>query len=399
MAGRSRPPPSAFRTGGLRPPAGGNSGNGSGSSSASGGGTGSSASAGASDTARRLSKTAEDFEQALRGSDTVLLREGLDIGSLGRGSSGGGGGGGGSAGHSPTASFDQQHHYQQDQADEIRQRKQKRQQQHLQPQHPHGQAQNRTRMRSGSGSHGSHSPGGAPRIALTRTASTVSSDDEDGSISSREVAPLQTRVRALPNFLGSDPAADAGRGEKRISLLRSAGTASSPDLATLVRKAKEKATAAALAATGGGGGGRGGDARGKEHQRQSHGHSRYGANPALGVRNLSPNHTKPDHSPSRSTSTAGSASTATTRQRSSTTAAPAGASSSTKGKLSKSRAQQDLSLAPTSSSRSPVSSDWITTNMRSRSDTVVSKVYLVPFLFIFFLRFFPFFSLFRPFPS
>ncbi|EJD02779.1 uncharacterized protein FOMMEDRAFT_133996 [Fomitiporia mediterranea MF3/22] len=178
------------------------------------------------------------------------------------------------------------------------------------------------------------SSGGAPQISLTRSRSP--SADSLGSTSNEryfdaEEEDVQT---------------------KRRSLLRSPGTASSPDLATLVRKAKQRSAAG----------------HHDQHTKRSREHTggtgtSDGRTPVLTQNGFSPDsqHLQQQSNAPR------------TRPRSSTTVNRSeGLSMAHKGKLSKSKAP-DASPSHIPSHHSPISSDWINSNSRNRSDTVMSK--------------------------
>ncbi|KAI5123999.1 hypothetical protein M0805_006409 [Coniferiporia weirii] len=276
-----KPPPSSFRSGGLRPVASNDS--------------------AARDPSRRISRTAVDFEQALLGTDTVLLKEGPDFSTLG---------GAESSSTSTRTSA----------------RSSRASMRDAQPATPNVVPPTPA---PGSAAATAAAPGATPQIALTRSRS--------------------------PSGTSSSSHIDVGGGDvqtKRRSLLRSPGTASSPDLATLVRKAKERSAAAS-----------------KHHgavESPANNHLGHGPNPVLILNSLSPNHNNhavDNTPPSR------------TRQRSSTTVSgnnPTSMSSSQKaGKLAKSRGRSDAPPAtPVTPSRAPISSDWVMTSPRNRSDTV-----------------------------
>lgn len=156
----------------------------------------------------------------------------------------------------------------------------------------------------------------APKIGLTRSRSP-----SGASSSSHE------------HFFDAD---DGDVQTKRRSMFRSAGTASSPDLTTLIRKAKERSAAAQT------------DMRDEQRANND-----AGATP----NNLSPN--PPRDSFQR------------TRQRSSTTVNHSGPPMSTqRGKLTKGHRNGDGN----GTMGSPISSDWVVPGPSNRLGTVANKV-------------------------
>lgn len=137
---------------------------------------------------RRASRTDLDFEQALKGEGTVKLREGPDISLLG-------------VSDSPMSPKFQQLSTPSREANRYQQP--------------------------------------ATPIVIPPTPELGSSQGQTSIVSDQGRSPSQASSNGL--FLNTDPEAQS----KRRSILRSPGTASSPDLATLIRKAKQKSRAEA----------------------------------------------------------------------------------------------------------------------------------------------------------
>ncbi|KAH8119341.1 hypothetical protein DFH11DRAFT_1501723 [Phellopilus nigrolimitatus] len=145
-------------------------------------------------------------------------------------------------------------------------------------------------------------------------------------------------------------AEDGDRQTKRRSMLRSVGTASSPDLATLVRKAKQRSAA----------GQDQGETRNKEQRTTG---ARHGHVTSSVLNSLSPN----SHRDSTSSRTRKRSSTTVNNNNDGPSSMPF--SHTHKGKLIKSTRPPE----PAPEMDEPISSDWVMTGSRNRSETVVSK--------------------------
>ena len=253
-----------------------------------------------SNASRRVSRTELDFEQALRGDGTVVLTEGPDIHSLGVDASTT------PVSHRQSPSSSSVAHY-----SALR-----------------GAALDDTGMSSNTPvllppTQASASSVTTPKISLTRSRSPSSSSSSDRYYDAED-GDIQT---------------------KRRSVYRSQGTASSPDLATLVRKTKERNGMAQRELSN--------DGQRERNERHA----------SKGVPNTTP-------TPSRD-----STSSNRTRQRSSTSVHPHEQPlmpSSSKGKLTRTPKQQGDTKK--GSMEAPISSDWVVTSPRPRTDTLSSKV-------------------------
>lgn len=170
-----------------------------------------------------------------------------------------------------------------------------------------------------------------------------------GPSTGRPRSPSNASSSSLERFAG---VTDDDLQTKRRSLLRSPGTASSPDLATLVRKAREKSRL-----------------DGSQHQVEQNGN-----NPdTLQVDRLTPNAASHEDGQSR------------TRQRSSTTVSPRKFLSSKVSKPNlKSKSPKNTKGFTDDRSRpeSPTSSEWIMPSPRPRADTLTGKVGSILFSFM-----------------
>ncbi|KAL5523862.1 hypothetical protein ACEPAG_8035 [Sanghuangporus baumii] len=232
---RNVPPPSAFRTATLRPVASNDQ------NTTRIGDTSASSS-------RRISRTELDFEKALLGTDTVLLSEGRDIQALGIDPPGDTSaststGTASSASATTTASSNNQKAPRRAASTSVAMRPGGSSHSSL-PQNNHSTSQSQSQGKSqaqgqfrGGSVPLSPTPTSSsatatplpltPQISLTRSHSRTSSASSSRSASNERFFDAQQDVDVRT---------------KRRSLLRSPGTASSPDLATLVRRAKEKHT-------------------------------------------------------------------------------------------------------------------------------------------------------------
>lgn len=174
-----------------------------------------------------------------------------------------------------------------------------------------------------------------PKLSLNRTRSRSSSSSSDDHFYDAEDGDMQT---------------------KRRSVFRSQGSASSPDLATLVRKAKERNGIVQRENAGG-------------PQKESNDGHRASSSTTTTTTTTTTSKGTLSSAPRESTSSN------RTRQRSSTTVnshESSSISSSSKGKLTRNSKQSGESKK--SSMDGAISSDWVVTSPRPRSDTLSSKV-------------------------
>lgn len=250
-----------------------------------------------------MSRTDLDFEQALRADGTVVLTEGPDLQSLGVESSST------PSSHRPSTSSSSAGQYFSSRG--------------TTGEDPRLSSSSPVVMPPTPSSSGNIS---TPKISLTRSRSPSSSSSSDEHYFDAEDGDLQT---------------------KRRSVFRSQGSASSPDLATLVRKTKERNGMAQKGTTNDG------------QRERDEGHA------SRGMANASP----------APASARDSTSSNRTRQRSSTTVRPHESSSmpsTSKGKLT--RAPKTPTETKKGTSEVPISSDWVVASPRPRSDTLSSKV-------------------------
>jgi hypothetical protein len=250
---------------------------------------------------RRLSRTELDFEQALRNNSTVVLKESPDLQSLGVDNSLP------SPSHRPSSSSSSSAHFFALHGAAL---------------DDEGMATNpsvvlpQTRATAVAAS-----AANTPKISLTRSRSPSSSSSGDERYFDAEDGDLQT---------------------KRRSVFRSQGSASSPDLATLVRKTKERNGMA---------------------QRDEGKKDRNEGTTSRGVSNPTPSAPRDSTSSNR------------TRQRSSTTVHSNEQStmpSSSRAKLT--RTPRQSGEAKKGSMDTSTSSEWVLPSPRPRSDTLSSKV-------------------------
>ncbi|KAL5528345.1 hypothetical protein ACEPAF_7481 [Sanghuangporus sanghuang] len=339
---RNVPPPSSFRTATLRPVASNDK------NTTRIGDTAASS--------RRISRTELDFEKALLGTDTVLLSEGRDIHALGidpPGDTIANASAGTASSASATASSNNQKAPRSAASASTSAAMRPGGSSHPSlPQNTHSTSQSQSQSQGQSQAQGQFRGSSVPLSSTTTTSSApVTPLPLTPQISLTRSHSRTSSSRSASNERFFDAQQDADVRTKRRSLLRSPGTASSPDLATLVRRAKEKHSHISKRSrdrTGGAGGG-----------------TSDGRTATSSQKGLSPD------------SYQSQASIARTRQRSTTVGNggepskmdPSLNSLTVKGKLSKSGS----SGASSTSRHQPVSSDVSNPTLRNRSDTVTSK--------------------------
>ncbi|KAL5507199.1 hypothetical protein ACEPAH_6655 [Sanghuangporus vaninii] len=340
---RNVPPPSSFRSATLRPVA---------SNDKNTTRIGDSASS-----SRRISRTELDFENALLGTDTVLLSEGRDIHALGidpPGDTTANTSADTASSASATASSNNQKPPRSAASASTSVAMRPGGSSHpLVPQNNHSTSQSQSQSQSQA--QGQFRGSSVPLSTTATTSSAIATPlpltPQISLTRSHSRASSASSSRSASNERFFDAQQDVDVRTKRRSLLRSPGTASSPDLATLVRRAKEKHSHISKRSrdrTGGVGSG-----------------TSDGRTATSSQKGLSPD------------SYQSQASVARTRQRSTTVGiggelskmGPSLNSPTVKGKLSKS----GPSGASSTFRHQPVSSDMSNPTLRNRSDTVTSK--------------------------